>query len=89
MSQGEVLSVLKDALWTCILLAAPLLLGSVIIGLIISIFQAATQVNEQTITFVPKIIVIAVILLALGPWMMSMSVDFFNRILQDMLNYVK
>lgn len=88
MTEGEVLAVLQDALWTCLTLAAPLLIGSIVIGLVVAIFQAATQVNEQTITFVPKILVIALILLALGPWMMSKSTDFFNRILVDMINYV-
>ncbi|MDF2566597.1 MAG: flagellar biosynthetic protein FliQ [Oscillospiraceae bacterium] len=89
MTQGEILTVLRDALFTCLKLAAPLLVVSVVVGLIISIFQAATQVNEQTITFVPKIIAIAIVLIATGPWMMNTLVDFVNRLFTSMITYIK
>ena len=56
MSQGETLSIFKDAIWMILKLSAPFLLVSIVIGLVISVFQAATQIHEQTITFVPKII---------------------------------
>ena len=89
MTQGEVLSILRDALFTGLKISAPLLIVSIVVGLVISIFQAATQVNEQTITFVPKIIAISLVLLALGPWMMSTMVDFFNRTMISMLTYLQ
>lgn len=88
MTQGQALGVLSDALLTGLKIAAPILIVSIAVGLIISIFQAATQVNEQTITLVPKIIAIAVVLIALGPWMMNTLVDFVNRTVTDMLSFI-
>lgn len=89
MTQDQVISILNGALMTAITVAAPILIVSIVVGLVISIIQAATQVNEQTITFVPKIIAIALILIALGPWMMSKMVDYMNRIMLDVLTYLK
>jgi len=57
-------------------LSAPILIASVLLGLIVSIFQAATQIHEQTLTFVPKLVAIALILVILGPWMMETMNDF-------------
>ncbi len=87
MSQEQILTILRDALFTCLKIAAPLLIVSIAVGLVISVFQAATQVNEQTITFVPKIIAIAIVLIALGPWMMTTLVDFFNRTMNYIATY--
>ena len=70
MSQDSVLDVFRQAL------LISLLLVSIVIGLVISIFQAATQIHEQTLTFVPKVLVIALLLLAMGSWMMSMMDEF-------------
>ena len=58
-------------------LAAPLLLVSLGVGLIVSVFQAATQISEQTLTFVPKVLAIAFMLLVLGPWMLTNLTEFF------------
>lgn len=77
MAQTEVLVVFKETVWLILKLSAPLLLISVVIGLIISIFQAATQIHEQTITFVPKIIAIFLLLLLSGSWMLTSLTDFF------------
>ena len=65
MTQDQVLTIMKEALLVALKLSLPLLIASMIIGLIIAIFQAATQIHEQTLTFVPKIIVIGLILLFL------------------------
>lgn len=89
MTQGAILKVLSDALLTGLILSAPLLFASVAVGLVIAIIQAATQVNEQTITFVPKVLAIALVLVALGPWMMSTLADFMNRIMIDVLTFIK
>jgi len=80
MSQGDVLTIFKDAVWLILKLSAPFLLVSIVIGLVISIFQAATQIHEQTITFVPKIVAIALLLIGLGSWMLTSMTDFFNTI---------
>jgi len=88
MTQGEVLDFLRDALFTGIKISIPILLVSILVGLVISIFQAATQVNEQTLTFVPKLIAVSLVLIALGPWMLNTLADFMQRLLSEMLNYI-
>ena len=76
MAQDEVLSVFKEALWVILELSGPMLIISIVVGLVISIIQAATQVHEQTLTFVPKLLAIALILLITAPWMMNVMEDF-------------
>lgn len=61
-------------------LAAPMLIISIVIGLVVAVFQAATQIHEQTLTFVPKILAIALMLLILGSWMFSVLSDFTNKL---------
>ncbi len=78
MTQGETLALFKEAIWLILKLSAPVLISSIVVGLVISIFQAATQIHEQTLTFVPKIILVAVILVVAGSWMMTNMTDFFT-----------
>jgi flagellar biosynthetic protein FliQ len=66
-----------------LLLAAPLLLAALVIGLIVSIFQAATQINEQTLSFIPKLVGMLLILLLAGPWMLQMMVDYVRRLFES------
>lgn len=80
MTTGEVMGVLKEALLVAFELAGPLLLVSIVVGLVIAIFQAATQIHEQTLTFVPKLIVIAILLLVLGSWMVGVMNDFVKML---------
>jgi len=80
MSQGDVVIILRSALWTVMKLSAPLLLVSLGVGLIVSVFQAATQISEQTLTFVPKVLAIAFMLLVLGPWMLTNLTEFFLQV---------
>ena len=67
-------------------ITGPLLIASIVIGLIVAIFQAATQIHEQTLTFVPKLIIIALILLVAGTWMMTLMDDFFKMIFDRIAN---
>jgi flagellar biosynthetic protein FliQ len=80
VSENLVIGIIKDALQTGILVAAPILLISIIVGLIISIFQATTQIQEQTLTFVPKLIAVALVGLIAGNWMLHQLVSFTERI---------
>ena len=80
MTQGDIMDVMRQTLLVCIQLAAPLLLVSIAVGLIIAIFQAATQIHEQTLTFVPKLLVIAVLLLLLGSWYSSTMTSYVEGI---------
>ena len=84
MTQGETLTIFKDTLWLILKLSAPLLIASILIGLVISVFQAATQIHEQTLTFVPKIVAIALILIIAGSWMMTNLTDFFSYLVNLM-----
>lgn len=76
MTQDFVLYALKDALLTAAMVAAPLLLAILVVGLLISILQVATQIQEMTLTFVPKLIVSVVMLLVFGGWMIAMLKQF-------------
>lgn len=86
MGQGQVLQVFSDAIMVAFKLAGPLLLVSVLIGLIIAIFQAATQIHEQTLTFVPKVLVLSLLLIFMGSWMIGTFTDFFNRLFLLMMS---
>lgn len=76
MGVSDCLAILNSAIIMMMKIAAPMLLLSMLIGLIIAIFQAATQIHEQTITFVPKLFIILIILMVAGSWMMSNLSDF-------------
>jgi flagellar biosynthetic protein FliQ len=84
MNEEIVIQLGQEALKTLAMLAAPLLISTLVIGLIVSIFQALTQINENTLTFVPKMIVIAIILVLAGPWMLqtmsSYTINLFENI---------
>ena len=66
-----------------LMLSAPLLLAALVIGLIVSIFQAATQINEQTLSFIPKLVGMLLILLLAGPWMLQIMVDYVRRLFES------
>jgi flagellar biosynthetic protein FliQ len=80
MTQGEILAICREAVLTALTIAAPFLIASLIIGIVISVFQAATQIHEQTITFVPKILSAALILLFIGAWIINVIVGFTENI---------
>jgi flagellar biosynthetic protein FliQ len=76
-----VIELVFQALWMALFLSGPILLGLLIVGLIISILQAATQLNETTVAFVPKIIVLAVVVLMAGPSLLSLFSDYVREII--------
>lgn len=80
MTQGDILAVFQEAVLITLKLAAPILIVSIGIGLVVAIFQAATQIHEQTLTFVPKLLVITFFLLIFGSTMITMLNEFVNRI---------
>jgi len=89
MGEDIILQLGQDALKTMAMLSAPLLLSTLVIGLIISIFQALTQINENTLTFVPKMIVIAVVLVLAGPWMMDVMKNYTVNLFENMATIVR
>ena len=76
MTQEAVMTLGQNALVITLMLCGPLLLVSLVIGLVVSIFQAVTSINEMTLTFIPKVAGIFVALLVLGPWMMSTMLTY-------------
>jgi flagellar biosynthetic protein FliQ len=88
MSEQLVIGIIKDALTTALYLSAPFLVISLVLGLLISIFQASTQIQEQTLTFVPKLIAVAAVGLLLGSWMLTQLMSFTERIFQMISNIV-
>lgn len=83
MGPEQVLDVGRDALWLAVLLAAPLLLSALAIGLLIGIFQAATQIQEMTLSFIPKLIALVAALFIAGPWMLQVAITFARRLYGD------
>lgn len=82
MDTVQLTEIFRDAILTGFMVATPILLVSILVGLFISIIQAATSINEQTMTFVPKLIVIALMLIVCGGWMLQQMVDLVNRIFE-------
>jgi flagellar biosynthetic protein FliQ len=76
VDSGRALSLLDNMLWTSLIVAGPILLGILLVGLIISIFQVTTQLQEMTLSYVPKMLVAAGLLILLGPWMMARLTQF-------------
>ena len=83
MTPETIYSVSQDAMIIAVKLTAPVLLPSLAVGLIIAMFQAATQINEATLTFVPKLIIIGLVLLIMGPWMLQLFLDYFQALIRD------
>ncbi len=80
MTPELAISIGRDAIYTMLLVAAPMLISGLLIGLIISVFQAITQIHEMTLTFIPKIVIVAISMLIFLPWMVNKLVDFAHRV---------
>jgi len=76
------ISILRQAMYLALLLVAPVVLVSLLVGLVVGFVQAATQIQEQTVAFVPRLIAVAIVLFALGPWMGGQLVRFTQAILE-------
>lgn len=86
--EQQVLDIARDAVFTLIKLASPLLGVALIVGLAISIFQATTQIQEQTLSFVPKIIAVFLAIFIFGSWMITTLKEFTLRIYDNILNFI-
>ena len=80
MTPESVIAMGRTAMEVTLMVAAPLLLVALIVGLIVSIFQAATQINEQTLSFIPKLVAVFVTLVLAGPWMITIMTDYMRTI---------
>jgi flagellar biosynthetic protein FliQ len=88
MTPELVIDIAQQAIYVMILLAAPLLLSVLVVGLLIGMLQAATQINEITLSFVPKLLVLVGVLAAAGPWMLGVVVDFTRRMIEEIPLYI-
>jgi flagellar biosynthetic protein FliQ len=88
MSSEFVIGLAGQALYTVLKVSAPMLGIGLIVGLLVSIFQATTQIQEQTLAFVPKIIAVFLALLIFGPWILYIMIDFTSHLLGNLANYI-
>jgi len=83
MTPQTVMELGRQALEITLLVSAPLLLAALVTGLIISIFQAATQINESTLSFIPRLVAMFITLIIAGPWMLQLMIDYIRRVFES------
>ncbi|MCG2578849.1 flagellar biosynthesis protein FliQ [Dechloromonas sp. XY25] len=83
MTPNTVMEIGRQAVEVTLIISAPMLLAALVVGLVISIFQAATQLNESTLQFVPKLVVMFLVLLLVGPWMLQYLMDYIQRLFES------
>ncbi len=88
MTEGQILDIARQALYTIILCSAPLLIISLVVGLVVSIFQTVTSIQEQTLTFVPKIICVFLGMMIFGSWILTNLTEFINTLWSDFSIYL-
>jgi flagellar biosynthetic protein FliQ len=89
MGFGDAIALGRDAIFVCFMVAAPVLLISMVVGLVISVIQAVTQIQEPTLTFIPKIIASALAILFFGPFMLALLTDFTSRVFLHVKDFVR
>jgi flagellar biosynthetic protein FliQ len=88
MTPESVIAIAEEGIWTVMLIAGPLLLLALVVGLIVSIFQATTQIQEQTLAFIPKIVAVLLGLVFFGPWMLGHMLSYANDIFSNLTRYI-
>ena len=83
MNPQSVITLGQQALYVMLMIAAPMLLAALVVGLIVSILQAATQINEMTLSFIPKLLAMIAALVIAGPWMITFFVDYVRRLFES------
>ena len=83
MTPTTVIEIGRGAVELTLMISAPLFIAALVTGLIVSIFQAATQINEATLSFVPKLVVIFITMIVAGPWMITMMTDYMRRLYES------
>lgn len=85
MDQNQIIDILREGIWVAIKIGGPMLIASMAVGVLVAIFQAATQIHEQTLSFIPKLLLIIVFLLVAGTWMLDTMQDFTRMIFTQMI----
>jgi len=80
MNADTIIDISQQALYVVVMLAAPMLISALVIGLIVGMFQAATQINEMTLSFIPKLFILVVAIMTAGPWMLDLLVNFTREL---------
>jgi len=88
VSAEFIIGLAGQALFTVLKVSAPMLVIGLVVGLLVSIFQATTQIQEQTLAFIPKIVAVFVAILVFGPWMLNTMVDFTTHLLGNLASYI-
>lgn len=83
MTPDVISTIAQDTVLVAVKLVAPVLLSSLAVGLCVAMFQAATQINEQTLTFIPKLATIVIVLMIAGPWMLQVIIDYFQDLIHQ------
>lgn len=83
MTPETIITIGQQAMWVTMLIAAPLLLSALFVGLLVGMFQAATQINEMTLSFIPKLLVMVGALVVAGPWMLSVIVNYTRNLIEQ------
>ncbi len=86
MTQQTVLDIGWNTIWVMIKISSPALVATLVMGLLVSIFQAATQINEQTLSFIPKILAMAAAMIICGPWVLKTMMNFTINLIRDIPN---
>ena len=89
MTISVFMELMQRGIWLLLQLAGPTLLISLLVGLAISVFQAVTQINEMTLTFIPKIVAVFAALLFFGPWMVTATLDFMTQLMINLPQYAR
>ncbi len=85
MDQSQIIDILREGMWVALKIGGPMLIASMAVGVLVAIFQAATQIHEQTLSFIPKLLLIVVFLLFAGTWMLDTMQDFTRMIFTQMI----
>ncbi|MGD9677129.1 MAG: flagellar biosynthesis protein FliQ [Vulcanibacillus sp.] len=88
MTENYVIDLFKQAVYTVLIVSGPMLILALLVGLLVSIFQATTQIQEQTLAFVPKIVTVLISLIIFGPWILSHMIDYTLNIFNQMSSIV-
>ena len=88
MTPETVMTIGRQALELTIMVSAPMLLAALVTGLLVSIFQAATQINEMTLSFIPKLLVMFVVMIVAGPWMLNLMLDYMRNLFTSLPSMV-
>ena len=83
MTPGEVVEVFRGGLYLIVIMVGVIVTPSLVVGLIVSVFQAATQINEQTLSFLPRLLVTLLTLMLAGPWLLRMLIEYTQRLIHD------